>query len=108
MRTIGLLAFATSMLALPLTAAAQPGMTSPSCAQPPPGSPAPQPARVEPKTHLELGLVGASPKGDWNQIDVKTSPGFHLSLGLTVGPNVSIFAGIRYIKVKPGGNDTSF
>jgi hypothetical protein len=82
-------------LALPLTAAAQPGMT-PYYAQPPVAAPAPAP-----KMHLELALGAASPKGDWKgEIDAETSPLFGLQLGFSVGPNISLFGGFRYVRVK--------
>ncbi len=77
---------------------------TPYYAQPPQSAP----AAYEPKTRLDIGLVAASPKGDWDQVQVETSPGFHLALGFAVGPSVSLFAGLRYIKVKPAENDSSF
>jgi len=91
MRKIALLA----MFALPVTAAAQPGAT-PYYAAPP----QPAPALFEPKAHLEIGIIAASPKGDWEkQLDADTSPGFHLQLGYSVGQNVSLFGGLRYVRV---------
>lgn len=91
-----LLLTTVSALALPLTAAAQPGMT-PYYAQPPVAAPAP----VEPKVRLELALGAASPKGDWkSELDADTSPIFGLQLGFSVAPNISLFGGFRYIRVK--------
>lgn len=91
MRKIAVLA----MLALPVTAAAQPGAT-PYYAQPP----EPAPALFEPKAHLEIGLIAGTPKGDWEQLDSETSPGFHLQLGYTIGQNISLFGGLRYMRVE--------
>jgi|MudIll2142460700_1097286.scaffolds.fasta_scaffold01225_4 hypothetical protein len=92
MRTI----VAMTLLALPATAAAQPGMT-PYYAQPPVAAP----AAVEPKLRLELSLGAASPKGDWkDQLAADTSPVFGLQLGFTVAPNISLFGGLRYVSVK--------
>jgi len=92
MRTI----VALTLLALPATAAAQPGMT-PYYAQPPMAAP----VAVEPKLRLELSLGAASPKGDWkDQLAADTSPALGLQLGFTVAPNVSVFGGFRYVNVK--------
>ena len=83
-------------LALPLTAAAQPGAT-PYYAQPPVGAP----VAVEPKVRLELALGAMSPKGDWkDELQADTSPLFGLQLGFTVAPNISLFGGFRYVRVK--------
>lgn len=83
-------------LALPLTAAAQPGAT-PYYAQPPVVAP----AAVEPKVRLELALGAMSPKGDWeSELDAETSPLFGLQLGFTVAPNISLFGGFRYVRVQ--------
>ena len=84
------------LLALPLTAAAQPG-AAPYYAAPPPQPVAAQPA--ESKVRLEIGLLAASPKGDWDQIQAETSPGFGLQLGFRVSPGVDLFGGLRYVRV---------
>src|SRR5687767_6464406 len=86
-----------SILLLPLTAAAQPGNT-PYYAAPPPEPVVVAPA--EPKINLELALIAAGPKGDWKELDAETSPGFGLQLGVTVSPGVSIFGGLRYVRVE--------
>jgi len=91
MRKIAVLA----MLALPVTAAAQPGNYY---AQPPP--PAAAPALFEPKAHLEIGIIAGTPKGDWKELQSETSPGFHLQLGYTIGQNISLFGGLRYMRVE--------
>jgi hypothetical protein len=96
MRTI---AFAlVSMLALPLTAAAQPG-ASPYYATPPPAQPVAV-APAEPKVRLEVGLIAASPRGDWEQLEAESSPGFGLSLGFRVSRGVELFGGLRYVRVE--------
>lgn len=91
------------LLALPVSAVAQPGMTSPASGGDPYGPPEPYVAPA-PKVNFDIGLVAASPKGDWNRPDggigVATSPGFHLSLGFLVSPNLSVFGGLRFIRVE--------
>lgn len=84
------------LVALPLTAAAQPG-AAPYYAAPPPQPVVVQPA--EPKVRLEIGLLAASPKGDWDQIEADTSPGFGVQLGFRVSPGVDLFGGLRYVRV---------
>lgn len=95
MRTI---AVGMLLLALPVTAAAQPGMTP--YAQPP--APATGPAaQPEPKARLELSLGAASPKGDWETtVPAETSPSFGLQLGVNVASNISVFGGFRLVRVK--------
>jgi hypothetical protein len=83
-------------LAVPLTAAAQPGAT-PYYAQPPVAAP----VELEPKVRLEVSLGAASPKGDWkNELQADTSTAFGVQLGFAVAPNVSLFGGFRYVRVK--------
>jgi hypothetical protein len=72
---------------------------------PPPGTPVPEvQAEPEPKIHLEVGLLAASPKGDWSpdngELGAETSPGFGLQVGFAVAPNISIFGGLRYVKIE--------
>ncbi len=87
---------AVVVLVLPLTAAAQPGMTPMTA---PPG-PEPVVVAPQPKVHFEVGLVAASPKGDWKAAGAETSPGFHVQLGVAVSPNLSLFGALRYVGVQ--------
>src|SRR5688500_5773466 len=95
MRTAGVV---LGLLALPLVAAAQPGMYA---APPPTTAPPPAPVATGPKAHLEIGLIAASPEGeDWESTGADTSPGFHLQLGVSIAPNISLFGGLRYVRVQ--------
>jgi opacity protein-like surface antigen len=84
-----------ALLSLPALAAAQPGNYD---AQPP--QPTPPEVLPEPKAHLDLAIIAASPRGDWkDQLDADTSPGFQLRIGVVVAPNISVFGGARYLRV---------
>jgi opacity protein-like surface antigen len=88
-----------ALVALPALAAAQPGNYY---AQPPPPQPVPSAPEVqpEPKAHLELAILASSPRGDWKkQLGGETSPGLQLRLGFAVAPNISVFGGVRYVRV---------
>ncbi|MDQ3370819.1 MAG: porin family protein [Myxococcota bacterium] len=81
-------------VSLPLTAIAQP---------PPPPPPLPSggsmvTAPAEPLMRLDAGLIIGFPQGDFDGAD--TSLGIHLQFGYTVAPNISVFAGLRYIPVQ--------
>ena len=82
-----------TMLALPATAVAQPGVPAPHYAQPP------APEVVEPKGRLEIGVIAGFPRGTWELLNPDTSPGFHLQLGYEIAQNVGVFGGLRYMRV---------
>lgn len=87
---------AAAGLLVPALAAAQPGNYY---AQPP--QPVSQPAvEPEPRVHLDLAILAAAPRGDWKeQLAGETSPGFQLRVGTVVAPNISVFGGVRYVRV---------
>jgi hypothetical protein len=87
------------LVGLPAAALAQPGAT-PYYAAPPPAAVAPAPPA--PKVRLEVSLVAASPKGDWEdmQLGADTSGGIGVQVGFLIAPNMDIFAGYRYVDVE--------
>lgn len=88
-----------ALVVIPAVAAAQPGNYY---AAPPPAQPPPAPAVVDapPKAHLDVAIIAASPQSELEeQLQVETSPGFQLQVGLFVAPNISLFAGLRYVRM---------
>jgi hypothetical protein len=85
-----------AVLALPASAGAQPGMT--------PGmTPATAPATTPPpasRLWLEVGVGAASPRGDWAEVPVDSSPAVFGQLGLAMSPNLSLFVGARRIQIE--------
>ncbi len=86
-------------------------------AQPPPPPPMGGPATgggmevaAEPKMRFEGGIIIGLPQGDLSEAD--TSIGIGLVFGATVAPNISVFGGLRYIKISvadaPSGVDLAY